>query len=212
MDNGEFRRRVAMPLLILVGLFVGLAVVVFSISRVLLAVPEVVATFTALAIAGYLLLVAALVSRYRQVTARALGGGLVLGLVALLAAGIVAAQAGMRELHEEQAEPGAEGEAAAEPGAEEPAAAVPEDAFVWVAVDTEFTEAPESLPAGEVTIALDNQGNLEHTVTFEEADVNVEAQGGEQATQTVTLDPGTYTYYCAVPGHRATMEGTVEVS
>lgn len=206
MDN-DFRKRWAVPLLVLAGVLVGMVAFAFSVSRVLLAVPEMVATFTALAVAGYVLLVAAMVTNRRRITPRALGGGLAVGLVAVVAAGVVAAQAGMRELHPEEGEEQAGGETPAEDGA------LPDDAFVWVAEDIEYTEAPAEIPAGEAAIALDNQGQLLHDVTFEGADVVVEADAGQQAAETFTLEAGTYTYFCSVPGHReAGMEGTVEVT
>lgn len=83
-----------------------------------------------------------------------------------------------------------------------------------VAVDIDYQQAPETLPSGQVTVRLVNEGTLEHNVTIEElGDVLVvEADGGETASGTVTFDPGTYTLYCSVPGHReAGMETTVTV-
>ena len=59
-----------------------------------------------------------------------------------------------------------------------------------------------------------NEGGSPHDVTFEELgdDPVVVAQGGETATGTAELEPGTYTYYCSVPGHRsAGMEGELTV-
>lgn len=84
----------------------------------------------------------------------------------------------------------------------------------FVASDLEFTEAPEQMPSGEVTIELVNEADVVHNVTIEELDdlEVVEAGAGETATGAVTLEPGSYTYYCSIPGHReAGMEGTVTV-
>lgn len=202
--ESDFRKRWATPLLVMVGVLVLIALYAFSISRVLLAVPEVVATLTALAVAAYVLLIAGMVSKRRRISSRALGGGLVVGILGVVAAGVVAAQAGIRDLHpeEEAAEP-ADGEV------EE----IPDDAFVWTAVDIEYADAPAEIPTGGATIAIDNEGDIVHNVVFEDADVLVEAQSGEQAWEDYDVDPGTYTYYCSVPGHReAGMEGTVEVT
>lgn len=69
--------------------------------------------------------------------------------------------------------------------------------------------------AGKVTIDFANASPLAHNVVI--------AQGSKVLGQTpvktgsstlnVTLKPGTYTFYCAVPGHRqAGMEGTLTVS
>ena len=89
------------------------------------------------------------------------------------------------------------------------------EAARFVAVDIDYAEAPDSLPPGDHVFELVNEGGLEHTVTIEELDDRtvVEAAGGETATGGVALEPGTYTFYCSVPGHReAGMEGTLEVA
>jgi len=68
---------------------------------------------------------------------------------------------------------------------------------------------------GKVTIDFDNPSSLEH-------DVAIEADGEEiagsdlvakgKASVTADLAPGTYTFYCTVPGHReAGMEGELVV-
>ncbi|HVY96414.1 MAG TPA: plastocyanin/azurin family copper-binding protein [Solirubrobacterales bacterium] len=73
-----------------------------------------------------------------------------------------------------------------------------------------------STRAGKVTIDFTNPAPLEH-------DVAIEAEGGEEvaASPTITegktsvsavLKPGTYTFFCTVPGHReAGMEGKLTV-
>jgi plastocyanin len=105
----------------------------------------------------------------------------------------------------EEAQP--EGEAAQGPGWTLQLAADPSA----IAFDkTSLTSKP-----GKVTIDLDNPAPLEH-------DVAIEADGKEIAkseliTESKTsvsadLAPGTYTFYCTVPGHReAGMEGTLTV-
>ena len=83
----------------------------------------------------------------------------------------------------------------------------------FVAVDIAWEQAPEGeVPAGEYTVALQNEGAAEHTVVFEEiSDEPVAvAAGGESAEGSVTLEPGTeYRYFCDVPGHESLMSGTV---
>ncbi len=76
---------------------------------------------------------------------------------------------------------------------------------------TKLTSKP-----GKVTIDLTNPSSLEH-------DVAIESESGEEiaASETVAkgktsvtadLAPGTYTFFCTVPGHReAGMEGTLTV-
>lgn len=85
----------------------------------------------------------------------------------------------------------------------------------WVAVDIDYEEAPEEVAAGTVDVELDNQGNIEHNVVIEELDDQkiLDAAAGESDSGSVELEPGTYTYYCDVAGHRAAgMEGTLTVA
>jgi plastocyanin len=206
MDN-QFRSRIATPILMLIGLVVVIAIIAFSISRVLLAVPALVGTFTALILGAYVLLLAVMIGKRTAITGRTLGAGMAVGLVALLGAGVVAAQAGTREIHHGDEE----GHGGGEEVASEPVAEIPDDAFVWVAVDVDFSESPTTIPAGEVTIAIDNQGNLPHNVVLTDLGVRVDADGNAQAATTVTLEPGTYDYVCDIPGHAGTMNGTIEV-
>lgn len=82
------------------------------------------------------------------------------------------------------------------------------------AVDLGFEGVPASLEPGSYTFELDNTGSLEHNIVVEELgdELVVEAMGGDSATGTVALDePGTYTIYCSIPGHRSSMEATIEV-
>lgn len=79
-----------------------------------------------------------------------------------------------------------------------------------------YDETEVSAPAGEVTIDFDNPASLPH-------DVAVEDSGGTElgktdvvsettATTTIDLAPGSYTFFCTVPGHReGGMEGTLDV-
>lgn len=85
----------------------------------------------------------------------------------------------------------------------------------WVAIDIEYQEAPQEVAAGTVEVELENQGNIEHNVVIEELDDRtiLDALGGESDSGTVELEPGSYTYYCDVAGHRAAgMEGSLTVT
>ena len=70
--------------------------------------------------------------------------------------------------------------------------------------------------AGNVAIAFTNMAPLAHNVTIASSSgATVGAtptfQGGSK-TLTLNLKPGTYKFYCTVPGHRmAGMEGTLTV-
>jgi len=70
--------------------------------------------------------------------------------------------------------------------------------------------------AGTVTIVMSNASPVEHNVTIAEASKVLGATetftGGKRVLK-LTLKPGSYTFYCSVPGHRqAGMEGTLKVS
>ncbi|MGH8906402.1 MAG: cupredoxin domain-containing protein [Egibacteraceae bacterium] len=87
---------------------------------------------------------------------------------------------------------------------------------LFVAQDIAYTQAPDQMPAGEVVITLENRGAIVHNVAFESvngANPVVEVIGGMTATGTVSLQAGTYTYFCTIAGHReAGMEGQVTAS
>jgi uncharacterized cupredoxin-like copper-binding protein len=73
-----------------------------------------------------------------------------------------------------------------------------------------------SAKAGTVTIDMSNMSPVEHNVTIAEGGKVLGATptftGGTKAL-TLKLKPGTYTFFCSVPGHRqAGMEGTLTVS
>jgi plastocyanin len=73
-----------------------------------------------------------------------------------------------------------------------------------------------SAKAGAVTITFTNASPLEHNLTLAQGSNVLGATptfaGGSHAL-TLNLKPGTYTFYCTVPGHRAAgMEGTLTVS
>jgi plastocyanin len=79
-----------------------------------------------------------------------------------------------------------------------------------------FDSSTLSAKAGKVTINFTNQAPLEHNLTVASSSGSVLGatpifQGGSK-TLTVNLTPGTYKFYCTVPGHRqAGMEGTLVV-
>jgi plastocyanin len=79
-----------------------------------------------------------------------------------------------------------------------------------------YTTTKATAKAGQVTVDFNNPQALTHDVQIEDAQ-GKEVGGteliasGEDST-TVDLKPGTYTYFCSVPGHReAGMEGTLTV-
>lgn len=81
------------------------------------------------------------------------------------------------------------------------------------AADLAFEPDEITAEAGEdLAIVLTSEDML-HDFTIDELGTHVAADGGETAEGGVTAaEPGTYTYYCSVPGHRqAGMEGTLTV-
>ena len=78
-----------------------------------------------------------------------------------------------------------------------------------------FNTKSLSAKAGKVTITMSNMSSLEHNVTIAQGTKVLGATptfSGGKRTLTVQLKPGTYTFYCSVPGHRqAGMEGTLTV-
>lgn len=71
---------------------------------------------------------------------------------------------------------------------------------------TEFSLTPSmlQLPGGtEVTLQLENLGQIAHNVRIDDLDVFVEAEGGATAEITFTTpsNPGTVEFLCDIPGH-----------
>lgn len=78
-----------------------------------------------------------------------------------------------------------------------------------------FDKASLSAKSGTVTITMDNPSSIAHGVAVEGNGVDKDGQivqKGGKSTVTVNLKPGTYTFYCPVPGHKqAGMKGTLTV-
>ncbi len=70
--------------------------------------------------------------------------------------------------------------------------------------------------AGKVTITMANPSTFPHGIAIQGNGVNQSGKvvgHGANSTVTADLKPGTYTFYCPVPGHRAGgMVGTLTVS
>jgi plastocyanin len=81
-----------------------------------------------------------------------------------------------------------------------------------------FTTKSLTAKAGKVNIVFSNKSGTGHNVTVQQG-TNGKVLGATPTfssgthTLTLTLKPGTYTYYCSVPGHRqAGIQGTLKVS
>jgi mono/diheme cytochrome c family protein len=78
-----------------------------------------------------------------------------------------------------------------------------------------YASTAATAPAGKLEIDSKNDANIPHDIAIEGNGVN---ETGEEVTDggvskiSVDLKPGTYTYYCTVPGHReGGMEGKLTV-
>jgi plastocyanin len=124
-----------------------------------------------------------------------------------------AGEEGTEPVGPEEGPPGAGGAAGSKPTA----AKGPGSTLKLAADPSELKYDTTSLSSkpGKVTIDFENPASLEH-------DVAIEQNGKEIATSplitkgktsvTAELAPGTYTFFCTVPGHReAGMEGTLVV-
>jgi uncharacterized cupredoxin-like copper-binding protein len=147
-----------------------------------------------------------LLPRYRPQFPGHRRGTFVLASLALFAAMLAAV-----EIFAKESEEKASGEA-------EPAAAATSARKVPVK-ETEFKIelASKELKAGEYEFELANDGNVPHDLVIEGPQVDKaktpEIQGGQDATLKVKLVPGTYDFYCSVPGHKqAGMDLKVTVS
>lgn len=135
---------------------------------------------------------------------------------------------GETEEAEEEAEKEAEGPAGEEPvgrtegegkaGAASEGATGASSTTLKLAADKTalaFDTTELTAKAGKVTIDFDNPSPIPHNVVIEQDGKELagfEPIAESEASATAELKPGTYTFYCSVPGHReAGMEGTLTV-
>jgi plastocyanin len=78
-----------------------------------------------------------------------------------------------------------------------------------------FDKKTLEAPAGTITIQLTNDSSVPHDIGVKGDSVDEVSDTVMQGevSLTVDLEPGTYTFYCSVPGHEAGgMVGTLTVS
>src|SRR5688500_16345491 len=102
--NQALRNRIMYPIEIPVLAAMGIALVVLSISRVLLALPKEGSTIIAMVLASAILGVAALLAARPRISSSMLTGVVVAGAVAMIAGGVISAVAGEREFEHHGAE------------------------------------------------------------------------------------------------------------
>ena len=79
-----------------------------------------------------------------------------------------------------------------------------------------FDKTSLTAKAGKVTLEMENPSQIPHAVAIKGNGVDVDGKtvgNGETSTASADLKPGTYTFYCPVPGHEAAgMKGTLTVN
>ena len=82
-------------------------------------------------------------------------------------------------------------------------------------VEFAFQPSDISVSGTTVTINARNDGQFPHNIAIDGRDGSLfptDLTAGQSASATITLPPGTYTFYCPVPGHRERgMVGTLIV-
>ena len=79
--------------------------------------------------------------------------------------------------------------------------------------DIFFDPKTLTVPANEeVTISLPNKGAIAHNFSIDALKIDTDLPVGATEEATFTAAPGSYKYYCNVPGHEAAgMVGTLTV-
>lgn len=75
-----------------------------------------------------------------------------------------------------------------------------------------FSETELNVPAGEITVVVENEDLFWHTFTIPELDVDLRVPVGAELSLTFAAPPGDYEFVCDIPGHtEAGMRGTLIV-
>jgi plastocyanin len=70
-----------------------------------------------------------------------------------------------------------------------------------VARNVKFEPATVAAEAGELAVFVENEDSLRHTFSIDALDVDLQIPGDKSVRVEFTAQPGTYQFYCAVPGH-----------
>jgi plastocyanin len=86
-------------------------------------------------------------------------------------------------------------------------------AITVVATDLAFDVKEIKASPGPLSVTLENHGAIEHTFKIEGTPLLLKTNAGKTATGSATLEKGTYSFECTIPGHAAAgMKGKVVVS
>lgn len=139
----------------------------------------------------------------------------VMGISALLVATTLAAAIGTASKHHSEAhvEPAGTGKP------QEGAAQGSGGATIAISADPSgqlrFEQSSVAARPGKVAVNFDNPSQIPHDVTIAKGSEvlgKTKVISAAKATTSVVLQPGSYTFFCSVPGHRqAGMEGVVSV-
>ena len=121
------------------------------------------------------------------------------------------AEGGGQEAPKESQAPPAEEDAQKEQGGKPTALTLSADPTGQL----KFDKNALSAPAGQVTISMENPSPVPHNVSLRGKGVNEEGdtvQGKGKSTVEAQVEPGSYEFYCSVPGHEeGGMKGTLTV-
>jgi len=196
--NTELRERAILPVLIPIGAIIFTEIIVFSLSRVLLATGHFIAVGIALGQALLILVGATAMASSRRIRTGTMAGALSLFVIALAAAGVVAYQHG-------PAYP-------KEAGVSQPTVAIS-------AKNVAFSTKTLKLTASGTEIDFSNQDNQPHNIAIFPSATDLTTvlfrgditQPGTTSKYSVgKIKPGTYYFHCDV--HPQQMTGTVTVS
>jgi len=200
----EFRDRVLIPTLVPLAALGIIAVVVLNVSRLLIALhdrsgPNVVTALAVILSAGILFGFTWYSARGTTRSTTSVSLMSVAGIMVILA-GLFGAEA----LHEEELEKKAhEQEQQVEPD------------LVVEAFDIGWRQTELTIGPGNVTVEMVNTGAIAHTFVLEgvPAAAKLTTPGsGDRDAGSFEVQPGNYTYFCDIPGHRqGGMEGQLIV-
>jgi uncharacterized cupredoxin-like copper-binding protein len=132
-----------------------------------------------------------------------------------IGAGALATIAGIAGIARSSAHDGHDHGDSATPAASPAASPVAEaGAFGLSAHDIRFEPKELTIPANtEVTIVFSNDGKMQHDLVLPDIGISTgRLNAGDSREVTLNVKPGTYHFYCSVPGHKqAGMVGVLKV-